>query len=433
MNGSLQAGAAARAISPLPEHVAGGVYLGGYGFYGSRRAEGVHDDIFCRSLVLSDGDTTLILLSLDLVGLAPRPLLEIRRSIARMAGLPIQHILLACTHSHASPDMQGLWGGVPEDYLSYVKDRCVETAGAALANVREAQLGAATATVEGLTHNRRGWDHTDSVLAVVRASGLDGAPIATLVNFGCHPTVTSGENLLISCDFAAGLVASLERDPGGVALFVNGAQGDAIPATGGGFQQANGLGGRLAQVATAALSSAEPLEPPIELRERRVAIPLRAERLPRGGHTALALLLPAVRLAARRGLLHSASRRLAARGSHEAATALAGVSMFAEGRLMARRLRPVMLTSVGRLRIGKALAGFAVPGEVMTRLAEPLRASLSAPHRLFLGLTNDTLGYFLPADEWMTGRNESYEESVSLGREAGSVLASALRALATEV
>jgi hypothetical protein len=89
-------------------------------------------------------------------------------------------------------------------------------------------------------------------------------------------------------------------------------------------------------------------------------------------------------------------------------------------------------TEIGRVRIGEALQGVAAPGEVLSRLALPLRASMPGPHRLFLGLTNDTLGYFLPADEWMTGRNNSYEESVSLGPEAGPALAAALQALIEE-
>ncbi len=433
MKGPLQAGAASRTISPLPDHLTAGVYLGGYGFFGSRRAGDVHDDIFCRALALSDGSTTLLLLILDLVGLAPRPLLEIRRAIAGDARLPLDRVLLSCTHSHASPDMQGLWGGVPDEYLSYLRSRCLETAGAALGEMADANLEVATTAAENLTRNRRGWDHTDTTLAVIRAFRPGSSTIATLVNFACHPTVTTGENVLISCDFPAGLVAALERELGGIGLFLNGAQGDVIPATGGDFAQALDLGGRLAKLALDALSSAVTVEPPIDVRERRVEIPLRAERLPPGGHTALALTLPLVRLAARRGLIHRACGWLERKGNHEAATALAGIAMFADGNLAARNLRPVMSTRVGRLRVGAALEGIAVPGEVSTRLGDPLRASLSAPHRLFLGLTNDTLGYFIPPDEWMTGRNGSYEESVSLGREAGPVLESALRALIEEV
>jgi hypothetical protein len=68
------------------------------------------------------------------------------------------------------------------------------------------------------------------------------------------------------------------------------------------------------------------------------------------------------------------------------------------------------------------------PGEVLTRLALPLRGALPGRHRMIFGQAHETLGYFLPEDEWMSGRNNNYEESVSLGRRAGPALADALLA-----
>jgi hypothetical protein len=86
-------------------------------------------------------------------------------------------------------------------------------------------------------------------------------------------------------------------------------------------------------------------------------------------------------------------------------------------------------TRCGYLRLGDDVEAFCAPGEVLTRLVLPLRQSLGARHRLFLGLSQDTLGYFLPEDEWMTGRNRNYEESVSMGKHGGTVLAGALLSL----
>jgi hypothetical protein len=102
---------------------------------------------------------------------------------------------------------------------------------------------------------------------------------------------------------------------------------------------------------------------------------------------------------------------------------------MAERKMLHRDGRTYLPTHCGIIRIGEDVEGFAAPGEVLTRLALPLRASMGARHRLFLGLTHDTLGYFLPEDEWMSGRNNSYEESVSLGKHAGAILADALLAL----
>jgi hypothetical protein len=47
------------------------------------------------------------------------------------------------------------------------------------------------------------------------------------------------------------------------------------------------------------------------------------------------------------------------------------------------------------------------------------QGAMKAPHKLVLGNTGDALGYFIPSDEWQTGKNDNYEESVSLGKTAG--------------
>jgi len=134
-----------------------------------------------------------------------------------------------------------------------------------------------------------------------------------------------------------------------------------------------------------------------------------------------------------RGALRPLCDRLATSGRGQTAQVLAALAMAAEGSLVASGLEIRTRTRAGYLRIGEALQGLAAPGEVLTRLALPLKSSLPGPHRLFLGLTNDTLGYFVPEDEWMTGRNNNYEEYVSSGRQAAPALEAALQALMEDV
>ena len=54
--------------------------------------------------------------------------------------------------------------------------------------------------------------------------------------------------------------------------------------------------------------------------------------------------------------------------------------------------------------------------------------------RPIIGLVNDELGYILPAEAFVSPTNymepgDSYEESMSVGREAGPLLTQALEAL----
>ncbi len=153
------------------------------------------------------------------------------------------------------------------------------------------------------------------------------------------------------------------------------------------------------------------------------------ERLSQRVQDAVGRAGPALGVLSKAGGLRAASAALHAAGRSDLAqivAALAGMSERKHGasrraHVPADALRPTSASATD-------VEAFAAPGEVLTRLALPLRASMGSRHRMFFGLTHDTLGYFLPEDEWMTGRNNNYEESVSLGKHAGAILAGALLA-----
>jgi len=48
-----------------------GYTLGGYGARMSKPAEGIHDDIWAKALVLNDGDKKYAIITLDILGLPP--------------------------------------------------------------------------------------------------------------------------------------------------------------------------------------------------------------------------------------------------------------------------------------------------------------------------------------------------------------------------
>ena len=71
------------------------------------------------------------------------------------------------------------------------------------------------------------------------------------------------------------------------------------------------------------------------------------------------------------------------------------------------------------VRLGEQVQIVAFPGESLTRNGMPVKAAMTTPYPMALGNAGDALGYFVPTDEWMTGRNDDYEEGVSLGEQAG--------------
>lgn len=423
---ALLAGAAKASIAPRAEDFADGLYLGGFGAYRQRRSNEIHDQPWCRALAVSDGNEAFVLAALDLVG-ASAPLLQaIREDAARLTGLPPQHILIACTHSHASPDMQGLWGGTGDGYRTHVAHRAGTAIWEAWLGLGPARIAAATAQLPGVTRNRRGWPETDDTLTVVRVTTDSGNALATLVNFACHPTASGPTNTAVSRDWCGYAVDAVERELGGIAVYVNGAIGDVNPAHDAGFTDAEALGAAVADAAMRAAADASEIGGAVRVRMRALELPLNLERLSARVEGALARTGFVLSALGKTGGLRTAASAIHAAGRPDLAQVVAALHMMSERRLEHRDGRTYLPTLCGHAGIGDDLEALAAPGEVLTRLALPLRASMGSRHRLFLGLTHDTLGYFIPEDEWMTDRNHNYEESVSPGRRAGAALTDAL-------
>ena len=93
---NLRVGAAASVITPPA-----GTPMAGY--YFERAAEGVHDDLFAKALVLDQGGTRVALVSLDLIS-TPMGLVEAaRKEIERTTGIPGRNVMISATHAHTGP------------------------------------------------------------------------------------------------------------------------------------------------------------------------------------------------------------------------------------------------------------------------------------------------------------------------------------------
>jgi hypothetical protein len=93
-------------------------------------------------------------------------------------------------------------------------------------------------------------------------------------------------------------------------------------------------------------------------------------------------------------------------------------------------------TEASLLKLGPAWL-FGVPGELLPKLGLAFKADLSqagAGFAAITGLTNDELGYILPQEDFVYPDNpfepgSHYEETMSVGPEAGPRLAAALQEL----
>lgn len=205
----------------------------------------VHDPIFVRVLVLNDGTTETALISADLIEAGE--MTPVRRRIERELGIPFDHILITATHAHNAPRIGRVspgslaHDGGPESmaYTELVYDAMVEALLQARASAQPARFGLGAGTAD-VNVNRDeyadgGWflgfnpdGPSDKTLWVIKFETLTGDPIAVLINYAVHSTVTLWTNE-VSGDLAGAATRYVEEQFGGVALWTLGPAGDQDP------------------------------------------------------------------------------------------------------------------------------------------------------------------------------------------------------------
>lgn len=444
--------AAAGKVDITPDLRTERTYLAGFGSRG-RKPTGVHDKLHARLLVLSDGKTVVALAGFDWLGLYARDVEDLRRLSGFDA--PGRYLLAAATHDHSGPDTLGLWGpflgvsGVNARYHARVKAAVAAELKRLLSELRPARLRAAQARLDprGLCRDSRDPGVIVPHLGVLGVDDAAGKPLATVVNWSCHPEVLGRENLLVTADFPGPLCAKVEKDTGGACVYFSGAIGGLMTpdVAGDDFYEAQRVGAAVAQAALAARSRAA-LSGNGALRVLSEAplVPVENSRY--------LLALPALTFG--HELLDAAGRPLAG-----------WKKWWLPLRHLIRRLpdaaRPRVRTEVAVLDLGP-LRLLAFPGELFPELliggykgehayGRPLITpgnpdppdlskapagpylwdAIAAPARFFVGLANDELGYVVPAYDFKTRGNVAmlprmpghhYEETNSIGPSATAIL-----------
>ena len=247
-----------------------GTWQGGYGAR-TRPAEGVHDDLYARAIVLrsSESDSlahAVAIVSVDVVGLPHTVADGARRRAEEMTGIPAAHIALCCSHTHGGPIFRpfvGRDGPQPDaDYLLVLEKYLAGAVAAAARELRPVavRLGRDAVhfnvirrlmTPEGLVMRPNpdgAVDHEALVLRVdevgPKGEFVDGTPLALLFRFSCHATAMGASNYLITADYPGAAAAHIETAYGGAttALFLQGCAGNIRPyltSASGGFTSAD--------------------------------------------------------------------------------------------------------------------------------------------------------------------------------------------------
>ena len=373
------------AITPV-----NGTFLAGYGR--DRRSSGVYDDLFIKGAAIRSGGSYLVLLTVDCIGLTRPDIERIRREVKALH--PDGNVVVSSTHTHAGPDVVGLWGpalwrsGRDEDYLEQLISQAVALAERLLGETRPARSVVASRDVAlPWVENRSEPGLLDTRLSVLQFVGEDGQSLLTLTNFACHPTVLDGDNTLVSADYLAGFYPAMQAQLPGEHIFLQGAIGGWVQPIAGDstYERVMAVGTSLAQASLAALDQAEPNPPaPIGFAERVVDV-----ELVNWGFRLMMWL----------GVLD--------RSTFDGA----------------------MRTSVATFRLGEAVF-VTHPGETSPAFSHASRALMGAEHGFVLGLTQDAMGYILKPEYFVEDApypHAEYLTSVSVGPSAGPQIMAALK------
>ena len=205
-------------------------------------SEGVHDDLMANAVALSDHNTTMLVLALDIASLDLDKVAELKRALTRGADIEPDDILVNTSHTHAGPMVAERPGATFEvDCFDTMVERCVEAGIAALADLRPATLSIGSARLDiGCNRRKRtaegkiilGVNRAGPRLAEVTVWRLARASAADVVLFSTpiHGTTLGHENLLISAEWMGAAVRKLEgADMGIRAVFLQGCAGNQNP------------------------------------------------------------------------------------------------------------------------------------------------------------------------------------------------------------
>jgi neutral ceramidase len=353
---------------------------------------GIHDPLFVRSVVISNGHKRCAVISAEAIGFTNTVLgkernftAEVRSGIREATGIPEEAVMVTAAHVHSSPDtldirpLRNSPGATA--WLENVIQKIVLSVEIANKNIFSLQLKVGRGELAGFSKNRRGDSCLDNSVTVLLFESPDGKRKIVLVNYACHPVIVQAQDK-ISADFVGVMTSSIERDlPGAEAcLFLQGACGDINPWVDDTQDFADvskmgtALADRIKEVCSEISTKQFPAEPVIiNCASEFMSLPSRT--------------LPSAEEAK---ALENADNRL-----------------WLHDELEARRRegeRPFS-AEVQVIRLGNALIA-GIPGEAFCRMGTAIRTVARSLTGIPVGYANGYVGYIVPPEEWAKGGYE---------------------------
>ncbi len=411
------------------------------GYYYARAAEGVHDELYAKAIVIEKDGEQAALVGLDLISTTMSVVREARALIEQATDLRGDHVMISATHAHTGPVLanrlpsrsRGLGGesALAQQYAVELPKRIAESVRLAVAALRPARITAAVGHEASIAFNRRfhmtdgtvGWNPgklnpkilkpagpIDPDVPVVFFETSDGSPLATYVNYAVHLDNVGG--LEISADLPYTLSKLLGNVLGDevVTLFTAGTCGDInhIDVTWGKRQKGHANAARMGTIlAGEVLRTWRHLTPagdgPLQVRREIIKVPS-APITPGDVERARAI----------------AARREA--GTNPKPTFLEVVDAFKILDVHARDGKPIEV-EVQVITLDSDLAWVSLPGEIFVELGLAIKQDSPFGQTMIAELANGSIGYIPSRRAYPQGNYEVV--SARCARGSGELLVEA--------
>lgn len=219
------------------------------GYFVSRLATGILDNLFVRVMVfIDDEDNAFILVNMDTISTDSETTAKARAKIEKMTGVPAYHVMIAATHSHtAGPVDNFVPNTIDQPYMDWLIARIADTAYLAFNHRQTVKIGIGSTLEDSIAFIRRyrmkdGSFKTnpgfipdqilepagtiDPEVTVVKIEDLDGKLLGVITNYACHLDTVGGNKY--SADYPGELSRILKRVYGSnlVSVFLTGACGN---------------------------------------------------------------------------------------------------------------------------------------------------------------------------------------------------------------
>ncbi|WP_152546774.1 neutral/alkaline non-lysosomal ceramidase N-terminal domain-containing protein [Amycolatopsis orientalis] len=290
----LQPGRADAAATPLAIAVGKvditpglGIALAGYAGDSPRAATGVNRPLYARCTIIWDAGIPNVIVTADILAF-PRTIHQAIRTRITALGVASSDFVLTATHTHNGPvinddvtayTLYNIADPSPERdairaYVARLQDQIVDLVRETLTETPTACTLDYQVADEDFSYNREGLSSVERDLPVLVARTLDGAPIAVLFGYGCHPVSGPGVTL-IDPDYPGLAVSVIEDDAGIFAQFLTGTAGDQNPRNASSWPALTADGTDLGQTVLNTLSApGRPISGPILTAYRDVDIKL---------------------------------------------------------------------------------------------------------------------------------------------------------------